>query len=83
MSQAMLSPLITQNLQSPSSIVAYDVSDAALKKVEELYPGVQTATSIPEAISDSNLIVYGVKPQVRHLLLYTCKNITMPRSYQI
>ena len=59
----MLSPLISQNLQTPSSITAYDVSDAALAKVEELYPGVQTATSIPEAISDSNLIVYGVKPQ--------------------
>mmetsp|Transcript_11151 Transcript_11151/g.20177 ORF Transcript_11151/g.20177 Transcript_11151/m.20177 type:complete len:397 (+) Transcript_11151:65-1255(+) len=63
MSQAMLSPLISQNLQTPSSITAYDVSDAALSKVEKLYPGVQTATSIPEAIHNSNLIVYGVKPQ--------------------
>jgi len=63
MSQAMLSPLITQNLQTPESITAYDVSDAALERVESLFPGVQTATSIPEAISDSNLIVYGVKPQ--------------------
>jgi len=63
MSQAMLSPLITQNLQTPSSITAYDVSDAALEKVKELYPGVQTASSIPEAINDANLIVYGVKPQ--------------------
>lgn len=63
MSQAMLSPLLKNGLQSPSSITAYDVSDAALAKVEELYPGVQTANSIPEAISDSELIVYGVKPQ--------------------
>jgi len=62
-SQAMLSPLLKNGLQSPSSITAYDVSDAALAKVEELYPGVQTANSIPEAISDSELIVYGVKPQ--------------------
>ena len=63
MSQAMLVPLLKNNLQTPASITAYDVSDAALAKVSELYPGVQTATSIPEAISDSNLIVYGVKPQ--------------------
>ena len=63
MSQAMLAPLITQKYQSPSSICAYDVSDAALEKVEQLFPGVRVATSIPEAIDDSNLIVYGVKPQ--------------------
>jgi pyrroline-5-carboxylate reductase len=63
MGQAMLSPLITQNLQSPSSMTVYDVSDAALGKVEELYPGVKVSGSIPEAIADSNLIVYGVKPQ--------------------
>lgn len=63
MSQAMLAPLVNKNLQTPSSITAYDVSEAALEKVEELYPGVRTATSIPEAVSDSNLIVYGVKPQ--------------------
>jgi len=63
MSQALLAPLITQKLQTPSSITAYDVSNTALEKVNELYPGVQTATSIPEAIHNSNLIVYGVKPQ--------------------
>jgi pyrroline-5-carboxylate reductase len=63
MGQAMLSPLITQNLQSPSSMTVYDVSDAALRKVEELYPGIKASSSIPDAIADSNLIVYGVKPQ--------------------
>jgi pyrroline-5-carboxylate reductase len=63
MGQAMLSPLITQNLQSPSSMTVYDVSDAALRKVEELYPGVKASRNISDAIADSNLIVYGVKPQ--------------------
>jgi len=63
MSQALLSPLVKQGHQTPESIRAYDVSDKALSTVEELYPGVQTASSIPEAIDDSNLIVYGVKPQ--------------------
>ncbi|KAL7525706.1 hypothetical protein ACHAWF_001477 [Thalassiosira exigua] len=63
MSQAMLAPLIERNLQSPPSITAYDVSDAALARVEELFPGVRTAASIPEAIADASLIVYGVKPQ--------------------
>jgi len=63
MSQAMISPLISQNLQTPESITAYDVSDQAIAKVKSLYPGVRTAPSIPEAVSDSNLIVYGVKPQ--------------------
>lgn len=63
MGQAMLSPLITQNLQSPSSMTVYDVSESALRRVEELYPGVKASSSIPDAIADSNLIVYGVKPQ--------------------
>jgi len=63
MSQAMISPLISQHLQTPESITAYDVSKSALAKVQSTYPGVQTAKSIPEAITDSNLIVYGVKPQ--------------------
>ena len=41
MSQAMLSPLVTNGAQTPSSITAYDVSDDALAKVEELFPGVR------------------------------------------
>jgi len=41
MSQAMLSPLVTNGAQTPSSITAYDVSDDALAKAEELFPGVR------------------------------------------
>ncbi|KAL7483456.1 hypothetical protein ACHAW6_009126 [Cyclotella cf. meneghiniana] len=63
MAQAMMSPLIGQNLQSPSSITAYDVSDSALQRVQQLFPGINTASSIPEAVTDSQLIVYAVKPQ--------------------
>lgn len=63
MSQAMISPLVAHDLQSASSITAYDVSDAALAQVDKSFPGVKTASSIPEAIHDSDLIVYGVKPQ--------------------
>jgi pyrroline-5-carboxylate reductase len=44
-------------------MTVYDVSDAALIKVEELYPGVKVSSSISDAIADANLIVYGVKPQ--------------------
>lgn len=63
MAQAMIAPLISQNLQSPPSICAFDVSEQALERIEELYPGVQTANSIPDAVQDANLIVYAVKPQ--------------------
>ena len=63
MAQAMVSPLISQSLQNPSSITAFDVSESALKRVNELFPGVKTASSIPEAVDNSNLIVYCVKPQ--------------------
>ena len=63
MAQAMIAPLISQNLQSPSSICAFDVSEQALERIEELYPGVKTANSIPDAVQDANLIVYAVKPQ--------------------
>ena len=63
MAQAMIAPLISQNLQSPTSICAFDVSEQALERIEALYPGVQTANSIPDAVQDANLIVYAVKPQ--------------------
>ena len=39
------------------------VSEAALDTVANLYPGIDTAASIPDAVSGSNLIVYAVKPQ--------------------
>lgn len=63
MAQAMFSPLINKKLQSPASITAYDVSGAALENIQQLYPGVKTANCIAEAIDDSQLIVYAVKPQ--------------------
>jgi pyrroline-5-carboxylate reductase len=63
MAQAMMSPLINKSLQSPSSITAYDVSDSALDNVKKLFPGMTTASCIQEAVTDSELIVYAVKPQ--------------------
>jgi pyrroline-5-carboxylate reductase len=63
MAQAMMSPLINRNLQQPSSITAFDVSDSALDNVKSLFPGIDTASSIQEAVVDSQLIVYAVKPQ--------------------
>lgn len=63
MAQALIAPLITQKLQAPSSISAFDVSDEALKQIEELYPGVHVSNSIQDSIHDANLIVYAVKPQ--------------------
>jgi pyrroline-5-carboxylate reductase len=63
MAQAMMSPLVNKSLQSPSSITAYDVSDSALDNVKRLFPGMNTASCIQEAVTDSELIVYAVKPQ--------------------
>ena len=63
MAQALIAPLIKQKLLAPSSINAFDVSDEALKQVEELYPGVQVSNSIQDSVQDANLIVYAVKPQ--------------------
>jgi len=63
MAQALIAPLITQKLQAPPSINAFDVSDEALKQVEDLYPGVQVSNSIQDSIQGADLIVYAVKPQ--------------------
>ncbi|KAL7460087.1 hypothetical protein ACHAXS_000554 [Conticribra weissflogii] len=63
MAQSMIHPLINKNLQSPSSIAAFDVSDITLERLEKSHPGIQIATSISDAINDSDLIVYAVKPQ--------------------
>eukprot|EP00569_Conticribra_weissflogii_P008003 CAMPEP_0171328910 /NCGR_PEP_ID=MMETSP0878-20121228/918_1 /TAXON_ID=67004 /ORGANISM="Thalassiosira weissflogii, Strain CCMP1336" /LENGTH=334 /DNA_ID=CAMNT_0011828797 /DNA_START=271 /DNA_END=1275 /DNA_ORIENTATION=- len=63
MAQSMIHPLINKNLQAPSSIAAFDVSDVTLERLEKSHPGIQIATSISDAINDSDLIVYAVKPQ--------------------
>ena len=63
MAQAMIAPLITQKLQTPASINAFDLSDEALKRLQELYPGVQVSNSIQDSVEGANLIVYAVKPQ--------------------
>lgn len=58
-----MTPLLERGIFPPSSICAYDVSAATLRSVQEAHPGVRVATSIPEAVSDADLIVYAVKPQ--------------------
>ena len=41
----------------------YDVSNKTMDRISKQHEGIQTSTSIPDAISDADLIVMAVKPQ--------------------
>ena len=41
----------------------YDVSNKTMDRIRKQHEGIQTSTSIPDAVSDADLIVMAVKPQ--------------------
>lgn len=63
MAEAMISPLINTNIQSAENISIFDVSTTAMERVSSSNPGIGVAQTIPDCISDADLIVLAVKPQ--------------------
>jgi pyrroline-5-carboxylate reductase len=63
MAHAILKPLIGKCIQPSSQIVVYDVSPAAMERIADEYPGVNTSQDIPEALQNSDLLLLCVKPQ--------------------
>jgi len=63
MAEAMISPLITSSVQSPTAISIFDVSTNVTNHILSLYPNITIAQSIPDCITDADLIVMAVKPQ--------------------
>eukprot|EP00591_Stephanopyxis_turris_P007489 CAMPEP_0195511102 /NCGR_PEP_ID=MMETSP0794_2-20130614/3545_1 /TAXON_ID=515487 /ORGANISM="Stephanopyxis turris, Strain CCMP 815" /LENGTH=403 /DNA_ID=CAMNT_0040638649 /DNA_START=161 /DNA_END=1372 /DNA_ORIENTATION=- len=62
MAEALISPLVSTNLQPSDQISVYDVSCAAMKNMNSKY-GISSTSSIAECIDNADLIVCAVKPQ--------------------
>lgn len=63
MCQAVVQPMIENGLQPAENFTMYDVNWKALESVSEKFPGIQTASSIPQAVEAADLILVAVKPQ--------------------
>jgi NADP oxidoreductase coenzyme F420-dependent len=61
--QALVEPMIRTQLQPANHFTMYDVNLKALHMIAEKFPGVQTATSIAQAVEDADVILLAVKPQ--------------------
>jgi pyrroline-5-carboxylate reductase len=63
MGEALVSGLISSGSSSPKNIICTDVREAKLKAIQQEY-GVQTTTHNLEAVNQSDIIIYAVKPQI-------------------
>ena len=63
MAESMITPIIKDGIMPASRVSIYDVSNKTMDRISQQHEGIQTSTSIPDAISDADLIVMAVKPQ--------------------
>ncbi len=68
MGEALISGLISSASSKPENIICTDVREAKLSELQEQY-GVQTTTSNLEAVADSDIVVYAIKPQIMAAVL--------------
>ncbi|MGD9183303.1 MAG: pyrroline-5-carboxylate reductase, partial [Desulfobacterales bacterium] len=63
MGEALVSGLVGSGSSKPEHITCTDVREAKLKVVQEKY-GVQTTANNLEAVANSDILIYAVKPQI-------------------
>jgi pyrroline-5-carboxylate reductase len=68
MGEALVSGLISSASSKPENIICTDVREATLKAIQKEY-GVRTTSSNPEAVADSEIVIYAVKPQIMAAVL--------------
>jgi pyrroline-5-carboxylate reductase len=68
MGEALISGLISSASSKPKNIICTDVREAKLKAIQEEY-GVRTTPNNPEAVADSDIVIYAVKPQIMAAVL--------------
>jgi pyrroline-5-carboxylate reductase len=79
MGEALVSGLIGSATSKPENITCTDVREAKLKAIKEKY-GVKTTPNNPEAVTDSDIIIYAVKPQIMaRVLNETARNLDMSK----
>ena len=68
MGEALISGLISSASSKPENIICSDVREATLKAIQKEY-GVRTTSSNPDAVADSDSVIYAVKPQIMAAVL--------------
>ncbi|MDJ0985235.1 MAG: pyrroline-5-carboxylate reductase [Desulfobacterales bacterium] len=68
MGEALISGLISSASSKPENIICTDVREAKLSDIREQY-GIQTTNNNLEAVADSDIVVYAVKPQIMAAVL--------------
>jgi pyrroline-5-carboxylate reductase len=68
MGEALISGLISSASSKPKNVICTDVREAKLKAVQEEY-GVRTTQSNPDAVAESDIVIYAVKPQIMAAVL--------------
>ena len=63
MAESMITPIIKTGIMPAECVSIYDVSNKTMDRIRKQHEGIQTSTSIPDAISGADLIVMAVKPQ--------------------
>jgi pyrroline-5-carboxylate reductase len=68
MGEALVSGLISSASSKPKNIICTDVREAKLKAIQENY-GVQTTLNNLDAVANSDIVIYAVKPQIMAAVL--------------
>ena len=59
----MITPIINDGIVKSENVCIYDVSNKTMDRIAKQHPGIRTSSSIPDAVTDADLIVLAVKPQ--------------------
>jgi pyrroline-5-carboxylate reductase len=79
MGEALISGLIGSASSKPKNIICTDVRETILDAIREKY-GVQTTTNNLDAVADSDIVIYAVKPQIMAAVLNeTAKKLDMSK----
>jgi pyrroline-5-carboxylate reductase len=79
MGEALISGLIGSASSKPKNIICTDVRETILDAIREKY-GVQTTANNLDAVADSDIVIYAVKPQIMAAVLNeTAKKLDMSK----
>jgi pyrroline-5-carboxylate reductase len=79
MGEALISGLIGSASSKPKNIICTDVRETILDAIREKY-GVQTTTNNLDAVADSDIVIYAIKPQIMAAVLNeTAKKLDMSK----
>eukprot|EP00285_Hemiselmis_virescens_P002559 CAMPEP_0173416306 /NCGR_PEP_ID=MMETSP1356-20130122/85320_1 /TAXON_ID=77927 ORGANISM="Hemiselmis virescens, Strain PCC157" /NCGR_SAMPLE_ID=MMETSP1356 /ASSEMBLY_ACC=CAM_ASM_000847 /LENGTH=389 /DNA_ID=CAMNT_0014378613 /DNA_START=70 /DNA_END=1239 /DNA_ORIENTATION=+ len=69
MAEAMISGMLSKGVQTPETLVVHDVWEKSCKRIQERFPGVKRAKTLPELTKNADIVVLAVKPQESHKML--------------